>query len=87
VRAFRHDRDSFGWHYGWIGQRYWLSVCSIRGRMVCLDVGPYRIRWAGPDHHPLFSERYGYTRWYGLGRLKVNRASRAKKAAATEEGL
>jgi hypothetical protein len=35
----------------------------------CLFVGPLRIRWAGDDFHPLYSERYGRRRWLRIGRL------------------
>jgi hypothetical protein len=34
-------------------------------------IGPARIRWAGRDFKPLFSEQYGHRKWYGVGRLKV----------------
>lgn len=37
----------------------------------CWFAGPLRIRWAGRDFKPLYSERYGHRRWYGIGRLKV----------------
>ena len=37
----------------------------------CLFVGPLRIRWAGDDFKPLFSERYGYRKWWKVGRLGV----------------
>lgn len=77
--SFRHYRIDDGFHYGWTGDRYWLSICGHRGT-ICLDVGPFRIRWAGPNHRPLFSERYGYQKWHGIGRLKVNRAKRTKVA-------
>ena len=35
----------------------------------CLFVGPLRIRWAGSDFRPLFSERYGHRKWLKIGRL------------------
>lgn len=30
-----------------------------------------RIRWAGRDFRPLFSERYGHRRWLHIGRLGI----------------
>lgn len=37
----------------------------------CWFIGPLRIRWAGRDFKPLFSERYGYRKWHKIGRLGV----------------
>ena len=73
--AWRHDN---AWALGWLGDRWWFSLAKMHGA-VYLDLGPWRIRWEREGFWPLFSERYGYDRWYGFGRLKAHRAKRATR--------
>jgi hypothetical protein len=60
------------WCAGWIWGDYWLTI-SRGPDMACLDLGRWRIRYAGPGFRPLFSERYGHQKWHKVGRLGVRR--------------
>lgn len=73
--SWRWYRDDCGFHYGWISERWWFSLASVR-TAVYLDVGTWRIRWARPGHRPLFSERYGHQKWHKIGRLAANHKKR-----------
>lgn len=79
MTSFRHYRSDHGWHYGWTGDRWWLSICRSGLDMFALDVGTWRIRWAGPTFRPLFSERYGYTPVHKVGRLAFIHTPRRKR--------
>jgi len=62
------NRFECSWQIGFTSDRGWLSLCGVSGT-IYLDIWHWRIRWAAPDHRPLFSERYGHTKWHKLGRL------------------
>ena len=79
MSGWRSNRDDFGWHYGYVGKRWWCSVARSRREAIFLDVGPWRIRWASPNFRPLFSERYGHQKWHKVGRLAANYTRRSAK--------